>query len=65
MTSQQDTESTATDDAPQVEVIDSNDESGKSQGEPKTYTQYIENATIVNQTGEKNIHIDHLDTLNL
>jgi len=65
MTSQQDTESTATDDAPQVEVIDSNDESGKSQDEPKTYTQYIENATIVNQTGEKNIHIDHLDTLNL
>ena len=65
MASQPDIENTATNDAPQVEVIDSSDKSGKSQDEPKTYTQYIENATIVNQTGEKNIHIDHLDTLNL
>lgn len=65
MTPRQDTENTATDDAPQAEFIDSGDESAKLQSEPKTYTQYIENATIVNQTGEKNIHIDHLDTLNL
>ena len=55
-------EYTATEGEPQVDVIGSDD---KSKKESKTYTQYIENATIVNQNGEKNIHIDHVDTLNL
>lgn len=31
----------------------------------KTVNQTIEHATIVNQYGGKNIHIDHVDTLNL
>lgn len=31
----------------------------------KATTQYINHATIVNQYGEKNVHIDHVDTLNL
>lgn len=56
------TETFAADDEPQVEVIDSD---GNERAESITYTQYIENATIVNQTSEKNIHIDHVDTLNL
>ena len=55
-------EGTPTDDEPQVEVIDSD---STTQEDSKTYTQYIEHATIVNQKGEKNVHIDHLDTLNL
>lgn len=56
------TEKAAPDDEPQVEAIDSGDE---PQGKSKTCTQYIEHATIVNQNGEKNIHIDHVETLNL
>lgn len=47
---------------PEIDVIDSKDE---SHAESSKCTQYIENATIVNQNGEKNIHIDHVDTLNL
>ena len=31
----------------------------------KVINQYINNPTIVNQNGEKNIHIDHVDTLNI
>ena len=31
----------------------------------RTVSQTIEHATIVNQYGGKNIHIDHVDTLNL
>jgi hypothetical protein len=31
----------------------------------KVINQYINNPTIVNQNGEKNIHIDHIDTLNI
>ncbi|MEG2483686.1 MAG: hypothetical protein RSA80_09610 [Lachnospiraceae bacterium] len=47
---------------PEAEVVGSKD---STQEEAKSCTQYIENATIVNQNGEKNIHIDHVDTLNL
>ena len=47
---------------PRIEVIDANDDKNDA---PKTHTQYIEHATIVNQNGKKNIHIDHVDTLNL
>lgn len=38
-----------------------------SNTEEKNYskTQIIQNATIVNQHGEKNIHITHVDTLNI
>lgn len=41
--------------------------SNSSDTEEKTYskTQIIQNATIVNQHGETNIHINHVDTLNL
>lgn len=60
-----DTENVTDNDEPQVEVIDSGSESDKTQNKSKDHTQYIENATIVNQNGEKNIHIDHVDTLNL
>jgi len=56
------TERAATNDEPRVEVIDSGHE---PQGESKTCTQYIEHATIVNQNGEKNIHIDNVEILNL
>lgn len=28
-------------------------------------TQFIQNATVVNQYGETNVHIDHVDTINL
>lgn len=56
------TEKAPSDDEPQVEVIDSSD---GHEAESKTCTQYIEHATIVNQNGEKNIHIDHVETLNL
>lgn len=63
--SEKDSDNTSADDEPQVEVIDSIDDSDSSQDKPKSCTQYIENATIVNQNGEKNIHIDHVDTLNL
>lgn len=56
------TKNTTSKEDPQVEVIDTDD---KSQAGHRTSTQYIENATIVNQNGEKNIHIDHVDTLNL
>lgn len=52
----------ATANEPEIDVIDSKD---KSHATSNKCTQYIENATIVNQNGEKNIHIDHLDTLNL
>lgn len=34
-------------------------------GDAKTVNQIIKYATIVNQYGGKNIHIDHVDTLNL
>lgn len=34
-------------------------------GDAQTVKQIIEHATIVNQYGGKNIHIDHVDTLNL
>ena len=34
-------------------------------GDAQTVNQIIEHATIVNQYGGKNIHIDHVDTLNL
>ncbi|MEG1502356.1 MAG: hypothetical protein RR370_03095 [Synergistaceae bacterium] len=47
---------------PEAEVVGSKD---STQENAKSCTQYIENATIVNQNGEKNIHIDHVDTLNL
>lgn len=41
--------------------------SDSSDTEEKSYskTQIIQNATIVNQHGETNIHINHVDTLNL
>lgn len=52
----------SSDKEPHVEVVDSED---TMQEDAKSCTQYIENATIVNQNGEKNIHIDHVDTLNL
>lgn len=52
-------------DEPKVEFIDSNNRSGNQDDTPKNYTQYIENATIVNQTGQTNIHITHLNNLNL
>lgn len=47
-----------------AEVHESNESSNK---EEKNYskTQIIQNATIVNQNGEKNIHINHVDILNL
>lgn len=47
---------------PQVDFADSNDE---SESKSDNFTQHIEHATIVNQNGEKNIHIDHVDVLNL
>ena len=33
--------------------------------DPDVKVQIINNPTIVNQNGEKNIHIEHLDVLNL
>ena len=62
------------DDIPAVEMVsydegspkEDADSIPKSDGENvKTVNQTIEHATIVNQYGEKNIHIDHVDTLNL
>ncbi|WKY46093.1 hypothetical protein Q5O14_08370 [Eubacteriaceae bacterium ES2] len=47
---------------PQVEMTDSDEE---TQGASEGYNQYIENATIVNQHGENNIQIAHVDVLNL
>jgi len=37
----------------------------EAESSAKNVTQIINNPTIVNQHGEKNIHIDHVDTLNL
>lgn len=37
----------------------------KNSDSSKPYIQNIERATIINQNGDKNIHIDHIDTLNL
>lgn len=54
--------SETTNDEPHVDVIDSAEE---SESKTETFTQHIEHATIVNQKGEKNIHIDHVDILNL
>lgn len=47
---------------PEVDVQDSDSANNES---AKVINQYISNPTIVNQNGEKNIHIDHVDTLNI
>jgi hypothetical protein len=47
-------------DIPEPEVI-----TNEAEPSVKNITQIINNPTIVNQHGEKNIHIDRVDTLNL
>lgn len=47
-----------------AEVHESNDSSNNEE-KSCSKTQIIQNATIVNQNGEKNIHIDHVDILNI
>lgn len=47
---------------PEEDVIDT---PGDDVENTQTVNQTIEHATIVNQYGGKNIHIDHVDTLNL
>ena len=51
----------------EAEVVDDEEPSGAADGKKHTdaRVQVINNPTIVNQYGEKNIHIDHVDTLNL
>ena len=44
------------------EIINDNTSTGSS---TQNVTQIINNPTIVNQYGPKNVHIDHVDTLNL
>lgn len=50
------------DNGAQCDAVDSAEE---PRSKTETFTQHIEHATIVNQKGEKNIHIDHVDILNL
>ena len=57
-----DFEETNAEEAPEPEVIIEEASAGSS---TQNVTQIVNNPTIVNQYGEKNIHIDRVDTLNL
>ncbi len=49
-----------------AEVEDGEETSGAATAEPTdTRIQIINNPTVVNQYGDKNIHIDHVDTLKI
>ena len=56
-----DFEETNAEEIPEPEII----EDAKAESSTQNVTQIVNNPTIVNQYGEKNIHIDRVDTLNL